>query len=63
MVNLTSAAQWSRLQYDRLGGNLFWNEQAAHFIEGVGRSGGMSQVVEYDRRARFMDIAVDPHRR
>ena len=53
--------QWSRLQYDRLGGNLFWSEQV-QFIEGVGRPGGMPQVIEYDRRTRFMDIAVDsPH--
>lgn len=57
--NWSSARQWSRLQYDRLGGNLFWNEQA-HFIEGVGHAGGVPQVIEYDRRTRFMDIAVDP---
>ena len=57
--NLSSDRQWSRLQYDYLGGNLFWNEQV-RYIEGVGRAGGAPQVIEYDRRTRFMDIAVDP---
>ena len=61
VVKFRHELQWSRLQYDRLGGNLFWSEQI-HFIEGVGRPGGMPQVIEYDRRTRFMDIAVDsPH--
>ena len=61
VVRFSHALQWSRLQYDRLGGNLFWSE-AASFIEGVGRPGGMPQVIEFDRRTHFMDIAADsPH--
>ena len=57
--NSSNTWQWSRLQYDRLGGNWFWSGQA-HFIEGVGRKGGSPEVFEYDKRTRFRDIAVDP---